>query len=399
MGTVVMSIGKTVANIECISLRKSFRFGLVNVCACLAGLVGMCVVTGSNVRADSQHKNQVIQVPGGDPRGAPDLVICSQNLKLFGAFNAMLRTNAAYTPTKHKERIEDLTSRFIRAKCDVVAVQEVIGWNQADGKAALEELATRLRQRTNRIFTVMTAPPTEGSMTNGFIVADDRATVLQTLPYGRVQLPKIWSRQKPRLFSRPPFELQVSVKSRDSEITKAISIVNFHFKSKRGAQDDPAGLEWETYRMEMSEGLRRVVEMRHKDAFASGDSILVLLGDRNSDFDVASARILEGSFTLSSFGEKGPCRLSKKGVPLCQAGSALPRRLFSVLTSNTSVSKYHGTYSYKGQFSWLDDIIMPAESLRYAWRTAFSEGEYESGVLYSPETASDHALVYVTLNW
>ena len=236
-------------------------------------------------------------------------------------------------------------------------------------------------------------------MTNGFIIADDRATVLQTLPYGRVQLPKIWSRQKPRLFSRPPYELQISVKSRDSGVVKAVSIVNFHFKSKRGAQDDPTGLEWETYRMEMSEGLRRIVEMRHKEAFASGESILVLLGDRNSHFDVASARILEGSLALSSFGEKGPCRLSKRGAPLCQAESEMPRRLFSVLTSNSAVRSYQGTYSYKGEYSWLDDIIMPAESLRYAWRTAFSEGEYESGVIYSPETASDHALVYVMLNW
>ena len=151
--------------------------------------------------------------------------------------------------------------------------------------------------------------------------------------------------------------------------------------------------------MEMSEGLRRVLEMRHKDAFASGESILVALGDRNSNFDVASARILEGSLSLSSFGEKGPCRLSKRGVPLCVAESELPRRLFSVLTSNAASTTYPGTYLYKGEYSWLDDIIMPAESLRYAWQTAFSEGVYGSGLIATPEEASDHALVYVALNW
>jgi Holliday junction resolvasome RuvABC endonuclease subunit len=340
-----------------------------------------------------------LPMPGGDPRGAADIVVCSQNLKLFGSYDAMSRNNPTYTRQKYSKKVDDLVSRFLAAKCDVVAVQEVIGKTQADGEAALNQLASRWRERSNRFFKVMTAPPSEGSMTNGFIVALDRATVEQALPYGRVQLPKIWSRQKPRLFSRPPYELQLSVRSRDSQLAKAISIVNFHFKSKRGGQDDPTGLEWETYRMEMSEGLRRVLEMRHKDAFASGESILLVLGDRNSNFDVASARILEGSLSLSSFGEKGPCRLSKRGVPLCVAESELPRRLFSVLTANAASTTYPGTYLYKGEYSWLDDIIMPAESLRYAWQTAFSEGVYGSGLIATPEEASDHALVYVTLNW
>ena len=338
-------------------------------------------------------------LPGGDPRGVPDLIICSQNLKLFGTFDTMSRANPGFTRQTYDQKVADLVARFVGAKCDIVAVQEVIGKTPLDGEAALAILADRWRTRTNRFFKVMTAPPSEGSMTNGFIVALDRANVLQSLQYGRVQLPKIWSRQKPRLFSRPPFEVQLSVKSRDSDIVKTISIVNFHFKSKRGGQDDPTGLEWETYRMEMSEGLRRVLEMRHKDAFASGESILVTLGDRNSNFDVASARILEGSLSLSSFGEKGPCRLIKRGVPLCIAESEMPRRLFSVLTSNAGVSTYPGTYSYKGEYSWIDEIALPAESLRYAWQTAFNEGEYASGVIYEPEGASDHALVYVKLNW
>lgn len=355
--------------------------------------------------APNLKSQQIVRKPtppvsiGGDPRGVSDLVICSQNLKLFGTFDSMSRSNPTFTREKFNQKVDDLVSRFLAAKCDVVAVQEVIGKTLADGESALGQLAARWRERSNRIFQVMTAPPSEGSMTNGFIVALDRAAVIQSLPYGRVQLPKIWSRQKPRLFSRPPFELQVSVKGRDSEVVKTISIVNFHFKSKRGGQDDPTGLEWETYRMEMSEGLRRVLEMRHKEAFASGESILVVLGDRNSNFDVASARILEGSLALSSFGEKGPCRLSKRGVPLCVAESELPRRLFSVLTSNAGAVSYPGTFAYKGEYSWLDEIVMPAESLRYAWQTAYSEGVYASGLVSSPEGASDHSLVYVGLNW
>ena len=125
----------------------------------------------------------------------------------------------------------------------------------------------------------------------------------------------------------------------------------------------------------------------------------MLLGDRNSNFDVASARILDGTLNLSNFQADGSCRLSKRGVPLCKSGASMPQRLFSVLTSNRSVFVLPGTFSYKGEYSWLDEILMPAESLPFAWKSPFVESQYDSGVVYSPKDASDHALVYVRLNW
>lgn len=353
-------------------------------------------------------KKTPVPVAGGDPRGAVDLVVCSQNLQLFGkgvrgGGSSKSSSDSGEVkkrePSPHEQKVRDLVTRFTSVGCDVVAVQEVIARNEQAARDVLEELAAELHRRTNRFFQVVAAAPSEGQMTNGFLLALDRVSLEQTLPYGRVELPRISKKQRPRLFSRPPLEVQLSVKSRDSEIVKPVSIVNFHFKSKRGGKDDPTGMEWETYRMEMSEALRRITEMRHKGAFASGESLLLLLGDRNSNFDVASARILEGSLVLSSFAEKGPCRMSKRGIPLCTTETALPRKLFSVLTTNDAVRGIPGTFSYKGEYSWLDDILMPAESLRFAWKTAFSEGEYESGLVQTPQQASDHALVYVKLNW
>jgi predicted extracellular nuclease len=347
----------------------------------------------------AQAKRTPAPVPGGDPRGQPDLVVCSQNLKLFGSFGVLNLTRSTYSKSEHQAKVRDLAARFSSVNCDVIAVQEVMAKTAAEGEVVLAELAGELRKRTNRFFKAVVAPPKEGQMTTGFLIASDRATVLQSVPYGRVELPRISKKQRPRLFSRPPLELQLSVRSRESDSVKIVSLVNFHFKSKRGAKDDPSGMEWETYRMEMSEALRQIVESRHKDAFASGESILMLLGDRNSNFDVASARILEGTLSLSSFGEKGPCRMSKRGLPLCQADTDFPRKLFSVISSNKTLQSYPGTFAYKGEYSWLDDILMPAESLRYAWRTAYSEGDFSSGIVSTPKDASDHSMVYVKLNW
>lgn len=349
-------------------------------------------------RRDVKVDGKIVSLES-DSRGRPDLTICSQNLKLFGTFGVMQRRDAKLTAKTYASKKRELVERFIAAKCDVIGVQEIVGGNPAETEAAMKELVEELRGQTNRFFEYRIAPPAEGKMTIGFLVAMDRAEILHTLSYSRVELPRIQKKQRPRVFSRTPLEIQLAVKSRDGDVVKNVSVINFHFKSKRGGQDDPTGLEWETYRMEMAEALRRIVEVRHKDAFASGRSILLLLGDRNSNFDVATARILEGSLTLGSFSENGSCRLSKRAVPLCKSGSELPRRLFSVLTTDEGLKSRPGTFEYRGEYSWLDEIAAPAETLPYAWRTPFSEGDYDSGVVYEPKDASDHALVYVRLNW
>ena len=336
---------------------------------------------------------------GEDPRGPSDLTVCSQNLKLYGTFSTLKVRNPSYTRQEHAEKIAALVERFDAVDCDIIALQEVMGEKEADAKTALDELATQLGKKDNRTFSSRVAPPAEGGMTLGFLIANDRASILNAVSYAKVELPKLAEKQRPRLFLRTPMEIQISVASRNGHELKTISIVNFHFKSKRGAASDPTGLEWETYRMEMAEALRRIIDHRHKQAFASSDSLLLVMGDRNGNYDVASARILEGALVLQEFRANGACRLSKRGVPICKTGTSLPQRLFSVFARNQRVHSLPGTFSYEGEYSWLDDILMPAESLPFAWKSPYTEGEYDSGVVYAPKSASDHALVYVKLNW
>jgi hypothetical protein len=334
-----------------------------------------------------------------DPRGEPDLVVCSQNLKMLAVFEAPKQKAATFAQSDHRDRVLALARRMADKNCDVIAVQEIMGKNEEAATTSLRQLSEQLQKISNRVYTMRVAPVAEGGMTVGFLVADDRATILSSLSYAKVELPKLTPKEKPRVFPRTPLEVQLQVKSRDSDLSKIVSVVNMHFKSKRGGASDPTGLEWETFRIQMSEALRRIVERRHKQAFANGESILMVVGDRNANFDAASARVLEGILALSSFKNDGGCRLSKRGVPLCKAEASMPQRLFSVLTSNRSVFSLPGTFLYKDEYSWLDDILMPAESLRYCWKTASSEGSYNSGVVYSPKNASDHAMVWAALNF
>lgn len=336
----------------------------------------------------------------GDSRGPVDLTVCSQNLHNYGSLADSKIKIQFLNAEKQRLREDALVSRFAKTGCDVIALQELLGKTEEDAKKALDHLGQLLHEVTNRTFVSVVGPPGDALLTMAFLVAKDRADVVNVASYDGVELPKLVAKQKPRSFSRGPLELQIIARARQTDYPKTITLVNFHLKSKHGGKADPAALEWETYRMEMAEGLRRIVENRHRRSFASGEQILMLLGDRNSNFDVASARIIEGTVTLQSFQDEGaPCRLSKRGVPLCKAETTFPQRLFSVLTGSRATKSFPGTFSYKDVYSWLDDIIMPAESLPYAWITDTSEANYNSGVVYRPKEASDHAMVYVKLNW
>jgi endonuclease/exonuclease/phosphatase family metal-dependent hydrolase len=365
-----------------------------NYSTTLLGIVA-CSLLGVSLSAAQMRTN--VLVDEDDPRGGPELVICSQNLDNYGVFGLVRQKVSGATEESQAAKEAALVKRFAETKCDVIAVQEVLARDEVEAETILKGLALRLQHRTNRFFEVKGGASRDGVLHVGFLVARDRAYISDYLSYAKVELPKINPAQRPRFFSRGPLEIQIEVKGRGESLRRMVALINFHLKSRVGR--DPAGLEWETYRMEEAEAIRRIVENRHARAFASPETILVLLGDRNDNFDVASARILQGMLSLRNFQDKGPCRLSKRGVPLCLQGTSTGERLFSPLLLDPRTKLRPGTFEAKGVYSWLDDILLPQESLRYAFATADATNEYDTGVVYEPKEASDHALVYVKLNW
>lgn len=338
--------------------------------------------------------------PKLDPRGEVDLVVCSQNLNNYGTYAYVRSRSSKVTSEDYALKQEALIKRFIAIGCDVIAVQEVLSENLFEAKEALKQLAKLLRFRSNRIFDIRTAESNDRRRRLGFLVAKDRAKILNKVSYTRVELPKIQYKQRQRYFSRGPLEIQIEAFGRDGVGNRKITLINFHFKSKstKGGTD-PTGLDFEPYRIEMAEALRKIYESRHEESVREGRQILILLGDRNSHYDVASSKILNGEVHLTDFQGAAPCRMSKRGAPLCAVGTGKVPKLFSVLTNDPETMKLQGTHKYKKIYSWIDDIIMPSKSLPFAWEKPTTEGDYYSGVFYKFEKASDHALVYVKLNW
>lgn len=378
---------------------------LVQLSLVCCGLIILCPAIGSpqeetpkkSVATRQAKKKASVYNP--DPRGQSEVTLCSQNLENLGTYPQSKARLFNLSPEEYESKREALVRRFKEARCDVIAVQELLGRSVDEATKTLGQLAKLLGERTNRSFEVLAAETSDPLSRVGFIYAIDRVEVQNKFSYERLELPKLSPTERPRQFVRPPMEIQLLVKPREEASAKLLTVVNFHFKSKAGKERDPVDLEWETYRMQMAEALRRVAENRHASDFASGESLLAVVGDRNSNFDAASARILEGALVLQQFEGDPMCRLTKRGFPICKLGSFRPARLFSVITGDPTLKGQQGTFQFKGTFSFLDDILMPQESLRTAFESFDKDTKYAAGIVRAYPAASDHAMVYVRLNW
>jgi len=347
----------------------------------------------------AQTRSNLLYPGGPDPRGPAELTLCGQNLQNFGTLKDFLTRNRGQSAQAFFKKKEALAKRIASQNCDVIAVQEVLGRDEVTSIEALQGLADQIRIKNNRFYQPIVGPSNDPFLRLGYLVAIDRVEVLNKVSYYKVELPKITEDQKPRLFTRGPLELQIKIKAKGQSYSKVMTLINYHFKSKAASGKDLTQTGWESFRMEMSEALRRIVENRHAESFKSADSLLVLLGDRNSHYDAASAKILEGVLRLSNFQTEAACRLSKRGVPLCHPGVAGPQILFSLLTLDPQTKVLPGTHQYKKVYSWLDEISAPAETLKFAKASFDSEGDYDSGIVYETDEASDHAMTYVRFNW
>ena len=366
----------------------------------------LCLVSAVSFASDVLAQTRFnLENAAVDPR-KNKITICSQNLKnyagLGGDFVAPKRKNGGGTdevdPAEASQKEDELIKRFSFVGCDIIAVQELVGATDELAKSAIDRLSGLIRTKTGRRFFSVIGDVNENSQRNAFLLAQDKVELLNTVTYRKVLLPKLDDSQKPRQFSRSPLEIQISAGGKDGGVAKNISLVNIHFKSKSGSKDDPAALQWETQRMEMAEGVRRIMGDRYEHQITSGEPIVVL-GDRNANVDAASAKILEGSLTLDDFKNKARCRVTKSGTPLCQIGERRPIQFYSLITNDPQTSKLAGTFVYKKVFSFIDDISVNPSALNFFRTDMDHDGDYDSGIISAGEEASDHAMVYARIRW
>ncbi len=357
-------------------------------------VLALLVVAGTYLVMCSDSINAPTNVPvvlntKPKERGAKELRVCTQNLFNYNPYN------------KKKANVQGnaLAKRIAFAKCDVVAVQEVLGKTLKKSKAILDTLSKKIEEKTNRSFSSYVGRTHDPRIRNGFLVANDAAKVIALQSLYRSRVPKIDKFGPNRSFIRGPvlLELEVPTKSRDSSCI--VTLVVFHLKSKWGYWKDPTKSQYELYRMELAEGLRRLVTKLRRGRKQAG--FLLILGDRNSQPNSPSAAILSGRNVLNDFISKNSnlCTTSSNLETKCKPDWRYPPKLVDIFASRfrNFGEKYKvWSYRFKGRGRLYDAIYMPQDEV---WVAEDSQGLPTIGVLGKPKGASDHSLLWVDLNW
>ncbi len=320
------------------------------------------------------------------------LVVCSQNLNRLGEVKRRKprhRTSSrSRLPEEEsaEEKVSSLVHRMKTVGCDVVAIQEISGSDSRAAERSLEPLRKKLSLEMRREYRAFLGDTEDHSIRNGFLLAEDLATTVRFESYVHEPLRRLNFYGPVGRFLRSPVGLILRIATESG--SRKVLILNIHFKSRAFGYKDVHGTDFELLRMEMAETSRCLL-LREQRALGR-DTLVVLLGDRNSDRASASAEILSGRRRLEDFRRSSGCRLDESLEPDCD-GAAHALQLIPILEKQDSVA---GTYRYQGKDELLDEILISAESFPSVQNggglRAGAEGTYRRG--------SDHKLVWGEFN-
>ena len=78
-------------------------------------------------------------------KNLPEVTLCTQNLWNYGTIRNVARRLRGFTEDDLIEKEQGLISRFLEAKCDVIAVQELLAASEQLGEKALQTLARPIK--------------------------------------------------------------------------------------------------------------------------------------------------------------------------------------------------------------------------------------------------------------
>ncbi|MCB0324103.1 MAG: hypothetical protein KDD69_11045 [Bdellovibrionales bacterium] len=250
--------------------------------------------------------------PPADPRGQPEMRVCSLNLdnySLRDEVRRVLKDKQALKQFRRKER--ELVKAITEEHCTVVAVQAVIGTSLKRAHEGLAALADKLSEAGEFKWQAYLGASNHRLVFNGFLVSDFNGQKVETT-VSHAGHPVLHAGQfQETEFYRGPFEIVLSVPSRDGRARRKVVLLTMHFR--RALEADTG--EPEEPRMQMAETLRRLIAERLRSFDETPPPILVVAGDRGAPRFAPSTRVLEGTVPLKHFiGSAPPCTLLAEEV-------------------------------------------------------------------------------------
>lgn len=316
---------------------------------------------------------------------AEGFTACTQNLENLGREKARKARGLPYSEPQFKQKTSLLVDRFVSAKCEVIAVQELLALDEKEAGNLLRILAEEIKNKTGQTFSFVTGKSNDYLLKMGILYRSDLFELSEKYSYYDYDLPKLTKYEKLRRFSRGP--IRADLRHRLSG--KKLTVITFHFKSassKHGA--DPAGFNYEIDRLQMAAALNKIMTE------IGNDRIVIAMGDRNSSEGQASAGVLSGQLEFENFIDQ-TCKLGPSGAPLCNRKVVTPAEFVSVIEDDPEVESLLPQLGKK--FKLIDEVLVNAPYAKLAKLPNNNPFDYRSGIILPNKLASDHPLAWVKL--
>ncbi|MCB0345467.1 MAG: endonuclease/exonuclease/phosphatase family protein [Bdellovibrionales bacterium] len=337
-----------------------------------------CLVA-ADVSAESRRSN------------APEFRVCTQNLNRAESRPPGARRGKS----GGNEKVDELIIRFREARCDVIALQEVVGADKDTALQNLERIAERLNRASGESYRAYVGDSHDNYIRNGFLVKLGAVEVTELKSHSLYRLPKLQPRASSHHFSRGPLELRLIVRGVDGAPSREAAVIAVHFKSKARAWKDPTATEFEAMRMEMAEAVRELANESRKELPSTG--LVVIAGDFNTRDDSAAMEVLSGARELNDFRQPNKCAVSKSLGAECSSTAGLHTSSIQPAFSYDSdlAGIRVGSYRYKKQLELIDNILVFKDQLWMLRRG----GDFVGGATGTFRKGSDHKLLWVEINW
>lgn len=253
------------------------------------------------------------QVKVGDPRGLPEMTICSLNLNNYGTVKDFTRIfKNAQLPRRERTENSSL-STISKRGCDLVALQGILGQTNTTAEEAITHFVAKLKSRTGVEWKFFLGESGRGIVRNGFVYKSGLGETIKEKSFGDVPLLSFGSFNQ-REFGRAPVEVILRVKSKHTEVLRDIIFLNFHFQ--QGFVDKI--VESEASRMQLADAVRQIIHSEQQTYAPETPPIVVMLGDRSGPLEAPATQLLEGRMRLLDFTQNGGCALSPVGKVECK---------------------------------------------------------------------------------
>ena len=307
------------------------------------------------------------------------LIFCTQNLFNFGLPEDVKLRDKKKTVGFLRNQEKHLIARFIEAKCDLIAIQEILSQHDRNTDYVLKKIARHIFVKTNKKFLYNTGKSNDIAKL-GYLFDASIFKMNFASSYANYILPKLNDFERNRYFQRGPLRIDLEV----IKTGRKFSIFNFHFKSASSFSYDPAKYKFELDRMQMAAGLNEIIQNTKAEI---PDTIILMLGDRNSKPKTASAKILYGEYLFEHF-SNNYCQITKELTPYCDKNLKKSPNFISLINPDND---YLVNYYNK-----IDDIIIDK---RKVFGANAPIQNFKASEIEPDKKASDHPLLWVELEF